>query len=64
MMFMFMLFIGQFSDNFDKVVDDIVRRVYNNRFKYDNFNYLKIAINHIFFKHILIKGILLKLKNI
>ena len=63
MMFMFMLFIGQFSDNFDKVVDDIVRRVYNNRFKYDNFNYLKIAINHIFFQTYFDKGNFIKAKK-
>lgn len=63
MMFMFMLFIGQFSENFDKVVEDIVRRVYNNRFKYDNFNYLKIAINHIFFQTYFDKGDFIKAKK-
>lgn len=50
MMYMFMLFIGRYCDNFDKVVEAIIRIAYNNRFKYDNFNYLKLAINHIIFQ--------------
>lgn len=50
MMFMFLLFIGQFGENFEKIEENVVRIVYNNRFKYDNFNYLKLCINHIFFQ--------------
>lgn len=50
MMFMFLLFIGQFGENFEQIEERIVKIVYNNRFKYDNFNYLKLCINHIFFQ--------------
>lgn len=63
MMYLFMLFIGQFSENFDDVVELIVRKIYDNRFKYDNFNYLKLAINHIFFQTYFDKGDFIKAKK-
>lgn len=63
MMYLFMLFIGQFSENFDDVVELIIRKIYDNRFKYDNFNYLKLAINHIFFQTYFDKGDFTKAKK-